>query len=350
VDASARFETRFASHHELATLPYFRAAASGGLELADRSLGPAIDVHTHLALAFLLPLQIDLEREHPRTEHYLGLDRPVDLDVYANRNFSPADLRRMKLDLTALSITGRGMRRTHTVPNLLREMREMGVTHSVLLAIDLPAISRNAADYLRVARPHPELVCYGSVHPLSTDLAGKLDRQVALGARGIKLHPASQMIRPDHPRAMRLYRLCGERQLPVLFHCGPVGIEPAPGRRRSQVRLYEAPVAENPHTTFVLGHSGALQFGLALALARRYPNVWLETASQSLTNVRRLVHEAPPDRVLFGSDWPFYSQATSMVKVLIATEGEPRARRRMLYENAARLLGLETATEATATR
>jgi predicted TIM-barrel fold metal-dependent hydrolase len=107
------------------------------------------------------------------------------------------------------------------------------------------------------------------------------------------------------------------------------------------VRLYEPAVAENPETTFVLGHAGALQFDLALELAHRYPNVWLETASQSLPVVRRLAAEAPPERVLFGSDWPFYSQAMAISKVLIATEGRPQARRRMLFENAVRLLGLQ---------
>jgi hypothetical protein len=332
--------TYYASHHELARLPYFTQVAADHLLLRE-DLGPAIDVHTHLALAFLLPMQVDLEREHPRTEHYLGLDDAVELDRYANQNFTPASLRRMKLDLTLLSVTGRGMRRTHTAPNLLREMRELQIRSSVLLAIDLPAISENARSYLEVGRRHPELVVFGSVHPLSTRMARRLDEQVALGARGIKVHPATQMIRPDHPRAMELYRLCGERGLPILFHCGPVGIEPAAGRRRSQVRLYEAPIREHPGTTFVLGHSGALQFDEALALARRYENVWLETASQSLSVVRRIAREAPSDRILFGSDWPFYSQAMSIAKVLIATEGDRALRARFLHDNAARLLGLE---------
>lgn len=332
--------TWFEDHHQLARLPYFELIGPGRLALADPSLGPSIDIHTHLALAFLLPMQVDLEREHPWTEHYLGMDRPVDLDLYANQNIPAAGVRRLKLDLTLLSVTGRGMRRTHTVPNLLREMQHLRVEGAVLLPIDLPLISSNARTYLQVTRAHRELISFGSVHPMSLDLAGKLDEQRAMGARGIKVHPASQMIRPDHPRAMELYRLCGERQLPVLFHCGPVGIEPRPGRRRSQVRLYEPAVAENPRTTFILGHSGALQFDTALDLAHRYPNVWLETASQSLPVVRRLAREAPPERVLFGSDWPFYSQAMAMSKVLIATEGDPSARRRILYDNAARLLGL----------
>jgi len=333
--------TRFESHHALERLPYFELLGPGRLALADPSLGPAVDVHTHLALAYLRPMQVDLGREHPRTEHYLLMDHPVELDIYANQNFTPGDLRRMKWDLIALSMTGLGMRRTHTVPNLLREMRDLRIEGAVLLPIDLPAISHNARTYLEVSRPHGELVCFGSVHPMSLDLAGKLDAQVALGARGVKVHPATQMIRPDHPRAMRLYELCGERELPVLFHCGPVGIEPRAGRRRSQVALYEPAVARNPRTTFILGHAGALQFDAALELARCYPNVWLETASQSLTVVRRMLREAPPDRVLFGSDWPFYSQAMSLAKVFIASEGDEAARRRILWENAARLLKLE---------
>jgi hypothetical protein len=304
-----------------------------------------VDVHTHLALAYVLPMQVDLSRERPRTEHYLPMDLPVDLDIYACQNIPAEWVREMKLDLTLRSVTGRGMRRTHTVPNLLREMRDLRIARAILLPIDLPLVSHNARTYLAVTRPHAELVSFGSVHPLSVGLAGKLDAQKAAGARGVKVHPAAQMIRPDHPRAMKLYRLCGERGLPVLFHCGPVGIEPRPGRRRSQVRLYEPAVAENPDTIFVLGHAGALQFDLALELARRYENVWLETASQSLTVVRRMVNEAPPDRILFGSDWPFYSQAMALSKALIATEGNEAGRRRLLHDNAARLLGLSCGLE-----
>ena len=79
----------------------------------------------------------------------------------------------------------------------------------------------------------------------------------------------------------------------------------------------------------------------ALGLAQRYPNAYLEISSQGLANVRRMVEEAPPDRVLFGSDWPFYHQAPSIAKALLATEGEPGLRRALLWENAARLFGLE---------
>jgi predicted TIM-barrel fold metal-dependent hydrolase len=180
----------------------------------------------------------------------------------------------------------------------------------------------------------------GSVHPIVDRVGVRLDDQAHAGARGVKMHPAVQLMAPNHPRAMALYRHCGERDLPVLWHCGPVGIELASGRRRSQVALYEEPIASHPRTRFVLGHAGALQMEQALDLACRNPNVWLELSGQSLRNVRTILDRADPDRVVYGSDWPFYHQAIGIAKVLLATEGREDLRRKVLYGNAAALLGL----------
>ncbi|MFN8545054.1 MAG: amidohydrolase family protein [Candidatus Binatia bacterium] len=330
----------FANLLDLARLPWF-AVQDGRLVLSDRSVGPVIDVHTHLALAYLRPMALDLYRESAATDHYLPACCRIDLDVYQNRNFTPERLVAMKRDLTLGSLRASGMRATHTVPNLVREMGDVGIARSVLLPIDFPCLSDNAGHALEAARREPRLLAFGSVHPLSTRMAERLDEQAHRGARGVKVHPAVQMIRPDHPRAMRLYRLCGERRLPVLWHCGPVGIELAAGRRRSQVALYERPLAEHPGTTFVLGHAGALQVEHALALAHRYPNAWLDLSCQSLPAIRAILDRADPDRIVHGSDWPFYPQAIGIAKVLLATEGRPALRSKVLCRNAARLLGLE---------
>jgi predicted TIM-barrel fold metal-dependent hydrolase len=226
------------------------------------------------------------------------------------------------------------------VPNIVREMNELGIARSIVLPIDFPVLSDNAGAVLRAARTTERLVAFGSVHPYAKDVAKRLDDQLARGARGIKVHPAVQGVRPDDPRAMKLYRLCAERELPILWHCGPVDIETRYGRYCSQVKWYERPIAEHPKTTFVLGHSGALQMDQALALHRRYPNVWLETSSQSLTNVSTIVTQADTSRVVYGSDWPFYHQAIALAKVLLATEGREAARRAVLWRNASRLFGL----------
>jgi predicted TIM-barrel fold metal-dependent hydrolase len=336
------YPTKFSSHFELARLPWFEVR-DGLLALSDPSLGPCVDVHTHLALTYLLPHRVDLAATTRRSELYLNPEEPLDLDIYANQHLSPALLRRMRRDLVWGSFVGaRGPRATHTAGNLSREMGPLGVRHSVLLAIELPWISTNAEKWLEVVNGRKDFIVFGSVHPLEGGVAARLDRQKALGARGVKLHPAVQMMAPDHPKMVDACRLAGERGLPVLFHCGPVGIEPAAGRRRSQVDLYERAVAECPGTTFVLGHSGALQPELGIGLCQKYGNVWLEIASQGLPTVRRILDEADPARICLGSDWPFYHQAMALAKVFIATEGRDDLRRAVLYGNAARLLGLPT--------
>lgn len=337
--------TRFEGLHDLARLDFFEVR-EGRLVLADAALGPAVDMHTHLALTFLVPPRIDLHKLHDETEHYLPKDRPIDLEVYVNRNFAGDDLARLTRDLSSGSLGSGGMRRTHTMANLAREMQELGIRQSALLPIDFPLLSDNAGHWLRETRGRPDVLCFGSVHPYQPGMRKHLEQQVNLGARGIKVHPAVQMVRPDDARAMKLYRLCGQRGLPVLFHCGPVDIETRLGRYLSQVRFYERAIAECPQTTFILGHSGALQMPEALAFARKYPNVVLELSSQSLSGVRRILAEAPPDRIVFGSDWPFYHQAIGLAKVFLATD-DAATRKRVLWGNAARLFGLEESAGAT---
>lgn len=321
---------------DLARLPWFEVDHGRLVNALPDEVGPVVDVHTHLALAYLRPMGLDLHKASP-TQHYLPSCCTFDLDPYVNRNFSESHLSALNKDLVWGSLTRGGMRASHTVPNLVGEMKELGITRSVLLPIDFPAISKNHAHVAEAAKSEEYLVAFGSVHPYASNKPVALDEQAHRGATGIKVHPNVQCVRPDDPQARALYAECGKRNLPILIHCGPVGIEPALGRYLTQVKWYERGIAENPGTIFILGHAGALQFEQALALQRTYPNVYLETSSQGLPNVRAMAERADPDRVLFGSDWPFYHQAIPLAKVLIATEGKPEVRRKFLYENAARL-------------
>jgi len=327
----------YANLHELARLPWF-SVVDGELRL-DPAVGPAIDVHTHLAQSFLVPNRVQLAVESGEVHHYLPRDRAFAFDRYLNQYLTAEDRQRMERDLVWGVFAGGRMRATHTAPNLAREMRASGVVKSVLLAIDWPILSWNAIEWLRACADRDDIVVFGSVHPLAPRVAERLDQQVALGARGIKIHPAVQILGPDHPRTVALCRMCGERGLPVFFHCGPVGIEGEGARARCQVDRYRAAIEQNPGTTFVLGHSGALQPEKAIALAREFPHVWVEFASQSLPVIERVLAEVDPSRICFGSDWPFYPQAIGIAKVLVATEGNEGLRRAVLHDNAARLLG-----------
>ncbi len=329
--------TAFTSGLGLGELPWFEVRDGRLTAVAD--VGPIVDVHTHLAMTFGRRTSVDLNAAPEPAQHYLGVHKPWDLEVYANRNFDEANLSEMKRELGTRIASKRGKRATHTAPNLLAEMRELGIAVSVLLPIDLPVLSWNAEVYLDCAHRHYGLVSMGSVHPLRRRIFERLEAQKAQGAVGVKVHPGVQLLRPDHPRCMTIYRACGELGLPVFWHCGPVDIETARGRECSQLKHYWRAVHEHPETTFVLGHSGALQMDQGLLLAQRYPNVWMEVASQGVSAVKQLLVEAPPERLMFGTDWPFYHQGMGLAKVLLATEDDAGARARVLHENAVRLFG-----------
>ena len=50
-----------------------------------------------------------------------------------------------------------------------------------------------------------------------------------------------------------------------------------------------------------------------------------------------MIERVGSDRLLFGTDWPFYPLAATHAKVLIVTEGRPEARADILRDNAERL-------------
>ncbi len=309
------------------------------LGLVD-GIGPICDVHTHLALTYVPSGEIDLYRKEV-AKLYLDPTRAHDFDVYMNGNFEPDELSRMKIDFSLGSLRRGGMRATHTATALVDHMKQCRVTRSVILAIDLPHSSANTDSYVTVSRDHAELVPAAAIHPLAPGAESLFRAAVARGASALKMHPAVQMMEPDHPKAMRLYEIAGELGVPVVWHCGPVGIVSERADARCQLKHYWHPIHDLPDTTFVLGHSGALQYEMGIKLAQMYDNVYLEIASQGGAGVKQILKTAPTDRIMNGSDFPFYHQGFSVVKILEATEQDEALRHRVLWQNAAGLFGLE---------
>ncbi|MEZ4403970.1 MAG: amidohydrolase family protein [Kofleriaceae bacterium] len=328
---------RFATRNALAALPWFEVD-HGQIVLSDRSIGPVIDTHTHYVLPTLSMHHLDMTSETPDSNLLLGACCAHHLDIRANQCFSPGELTALRRDLLVGGLTGKGKRPDHTAPNLARDMATMNVTHAVVLGIDMAIPNRHPTDTLRATAERDEATGYGSVHPRSPLAKLRFEEQLHLGARGIKLHPPNQLFRPDAWYAQRIYRWCGDAGIPVFFHAGPAGIEPKLGQYCAQMRFYERPLKEQPRTQFVFGHAGSLQHREAIALQRRYPNVWLEISGLSLGQLREVITEADTSRVVFGSDWPFYHPVLPLAKVLVATRDRPELRPAILHDNAARLL------------
>jgi uncharacterized protein len=334
-------QTHFRDCYALKELPYFKLNERGKLSLALPDCPPIVDFHTHLGFFFMVAPPIEYGRRTTQVKHNFPERRAqVDLDVYSGVNLARIRRNGVFSDYVRSVFTNSGPNATYTVPNLLSEMDRMGVEKSVVLALDL-AFGSNITDaYLDCCSGSDRLVVFSGVNPFGRDPEKKIDDSIERGALGLKVHPYAHQAPPDHPKVMKMLKYWNRTGLPVLFHTAFNGLEPSFLRRFASMEFYEKPIRSFPETIFVLGHAGMNYYDEAIRLAKTYDNVWLEIDGQPPQHIRKIVDELGPDRILFGTDWPFYPIVLPLAKTLVATEGDPDTRRKILSGNAFRLLDM----------
>jgi predicted TIM-barrel fold metal-dependent hydrolase len=343
---------RYRGYRGLAELPWFEVDARGRLRCTAEDLPPIVDAHAHLGISLLLAPDVDLQAGSPRVRHILDCDAEepgceLDLDVYINANFTSAQLRSLRLGVLGQFTWGTDASATRTIPNLLDEMDASRVQKTVILpiAFGLPFgddLTERWMEAIKTAGAGDRLIPGASVHPRDPERIEKLRRYAGMGARVVKLHPTMQRFYPDAPEAMDIYEECGRLNLPVVWHGGRAGIEPAFTQRFALMRFYEPAIKRFPEVQFQLGHAGARDVADAIPLAQRYPNLWLDVHGQGVTMLHEIIERVGGDRLLYGTDWPFYHLAATLAKVLIVTEGRSELRHAILRGNADRLLGTAT--------
>jgi predicted TIM-barrel fold metal-dependent hydrolase len=163
-------------------------------------------------------------------------------------------------------------------------------------------------------------------HPAEVDSEFASEKPVA----GIKYHPSISQIRIDN--APDVIRVARDNGLPLLVHCGRnvmSRIEPLLTARRRE-----------PSITFIAAHLGGLANELILAALDRIgslanlDNLYLETSGCMNPRIlRRAVDVMGADRILWGTDTPFFDHDVSRI-VLERTGLEKGEIRKILYDNA----------------
>lgn len=141
------------------------------------------------------------------------------------------------------------------------------------------------------ARAHPDrFLPFAFVNPLLPDAREELERRLAEGARGVKLHLWFHRYRL--PDALAVLRMAEQNGLPVLAH---LGFGPAEDVRTA--------LEAAPKLKLVLAHAGIPHYERLW----EEPRLFFDVAAPQLTSKRtiaRLLDAVGPARVLFGSDSP----------------------------------------------
>jgi len=155
-----------------------------------------------------------------------------------------------------------------------------------------------------------------------------------LGLSLIKLHPTIVEYPVTGPAYEPVWRFASERRAIVLSHTWAGTSTCAPS-------LFEPLAKAHPDVIFLLGHSGGMPSGYveSIALAQKYPNIYLDLcrSEMSSTWVERIVTEVGPDRVFWGTDFPFL-EPRYLIGRLACTTLSDEAKRQVFGKSMATLL------------
>ncbi|MBW1924122.1 MAG: amidohydrolase [Deltaproteobacteria bacterium] len=226
------------------------------------------------------------------------------------------------------------------------------------------ALTRKISDRIRrrnrwtceTAGTHARLVPFISLDPIMGRDA-MTDEMVQCieqhGARGLKIHPGEGHFMPDDTSLHPVYEILERRGLPVISHGGLDLANPDPSFTRPEA--FAPLLARFPRLTLVIAHLGRDFFEESVRLAKEFPNVFFDTSAvipgnetgdpleglSSFTDREAVafIRKIGVDRVLFGSDYPWFHPGWDLRRFLRLpfTEEEKAA---LLGANARRILGL----------
>ncbi|MBI3271353.1 MAG: amidohydrolase [Planctomycetes bacterium] len=125
------------------------------------------------------------------------------------------------------------------------------------------------------------------------------------GFVGVKFHPDMNHFLADDPRCDPYLDLCERYGVPAVFHCGPEGGASAASRIHALARRHKKVPVVLYHMGTKAGHEAAVREACQ-ALASGDAQLYLETAWAGPTEALDAVARAGADRVLFGTDAPYY--------------------------------------------
>ncbi|KPK85361.1 MAG: hypothetical protein AMJ81_03720 [Phycisphaerae bacterium SM23_33] len=226
--------------------------------------------------------------------------------------------------------------------SLLQSMDAAGVDVSVVCTIATKPDQADGilrwCDDIRSDRIAP----FPSIHPDTPDPAGWLRRAAEAGFAGIKLHPMYQAFAIDEPRMTPIYAACAQLGLAVQMHCGRDVAFPPDDDRAEPARTRRV-LDATPDLEFIATHMGGWRMWEESDRLLVGNACYMETSfSLDELSADRFVQMARAhgvDRVLFGTDSPWAGQAEDLQKIR-ALPFTPEELDKILYRNAARLLGL----------
>jgi len=229
-----------------------------------------------------------------------------------------------------------------TVDALKASMDAYGINFSVNAAIatkpsQVQSINNTAISMLT----DDMLIPLGAMHPdYPNDKYEELKRLRDAGIRGIKIHPEYQTTDISSPKYIEILQMCRELDLFCLAHGGrdisfPDTIMASPKALRSILPDIKG-------TTIIMAHMGGWRMWDEAEEYLFDTDVFIDTSfcfhTMNPEAMKKLIMRFGPNRVIFGSDSPWYCQGKSLEGIM-DMDFKDDMLEKILYKNAIALLG-----------
>lgn len=202
------------------------------------------------------------------------------------------------------------------------------------------------------ARRLPGAIPLGTLHPDDPDCLDYVAEALGdLGLAGLKIHCSVQRVPADDPRLTPVYEEVVARGKLMILHAGTL---PYHDEHTGIARV--RPVLERfPELRVCIAHLGEHDHAEFLALAERYPHLYVDTTMALAPEAGPYTGAVPDgvstdeilryqDRILFGSDFPLTPYPYEHERAWAPARNLPAAvQRKIFFENARRFLRLADA-------
>lgn len=155
------------------------------------------------------------------------------------------------------------------------------------------------------------------------------------GFKAVKLHPLSQAYLPNDECVFPVAELARELDIPLMIHTGhpPYSLPWSVGQL---AELY-------PDVNMVMihmGHGNGMYVQSAIDMAKKYPNLYLETSGMPMHNkIKEGYEKVGAHRIMFGVDAPFHHPTVEIQRTLVSGLDD-RQLEDVFYHNVKNLLKL----------
>ena len=181
----------------------------------------------------------------------------------------------------------------------------------------------------------------GSVHPDSENIEPELDRLLASGIKGVKLHPDYVGIELSDKRFDRIFSLLSERDMFTVVHTGydpisPDKIHATPEMLRKTVEKYN-------NLKLIAAHMGGFRQSQGVLEQLVGTSIYLDTSLSALRvsewdNLYKILETHDENRILFATDTP-WTKPSEEIAFLENAPVSSEKKEKIFSKNALALLG-----------